>query len=216
MKLMVFGASGKCGAHFVRLAAARGHQVTAAVRAQTPFEPPPSVTVVKGDVLDAGFVSKVVRDVRNCDAVVSGLGMRYKHPWSRRESPDDFTSRATSNIVAAMKAAGVERISLISAAGVGDSRAVLNWPMRILLRISNVGKAYADLERVEDVLRSSRLDWQAIRPTTLTQKPRTDRVCISDRYPATASIPREDVAAFMLQELERARFTERTPIITVT
>jgi putative NADH-flavin reductase len=211
MKLVVFGASGDCGSHFVRLATMRGHDVTAIVRATSRYVSPERVTVVRGDVLDAAFAAGVIS---GHDAVMSGLGMRYKHPWSRRESPDDFTYRATLNIVSGMKPAGVRRISVISAAGVGDSRAVLNWPMRFLLATSNVGTAYAALERAEHVLRESGLDWQAVRPTTLTRKAATGRVRITNRYPATAGIPREDVAAFMLRELERQQFTERTPIIT--
>jgi hypothetical protein len=87
--------------------------------------------------------------------------------------------------------------------------------MRMLLAVSNVGKAYADMERVEQIASDSGLDAQLVRPTTLTHQPRTDRVRITDRYHATSSIPREDVAAFMLQELENERFTARTPMITV-
>jgi putative NADH-flavin reductase len=213
MRLAVFGASGDCGSHFVRLAAMRGHAVTAIVRSSTGYVPPERVTVVRGEVLDAAFAAGVIP---GHDAVVSGLGMRYRHPWAKRESPDDFTYRATLNIVSGMKAAGVRRISVISAAGVGDSRAALNWPMRFLLATSNVGASYAALERAEGVLRESGLDWQAVRPTTLTRKAATGRVRITTSYPATASIPREDVAAFILRELESRQFTERTPMITAT
>ena len=137
---------------------------------------PSRVTVVRGEVLDAAFAAGVIP---GHDAVVSGLGMRYRHPWAKRESPDDFTYRATLNIVSGMKTAGVRRISVISAAGVGDSRAALNWPMRFLLATSNVGTWYAALERAEGVLRESGLDWQAVRPTTLTRKAATGRVRIT-------------------------------------
>jgi putative NADH-flavin reductase len=213
MKIVVFGASGNCGRHVVRLAAAHGHTVTAVVRDGSQSDSSPTVTLARGDVLDAVFVASVIR---GHDTVVSGLGMRYRHPWAARQSPDDFTSRATTHIVNGMRAAGVTRICAISAAGVGDSRPVLNLPMRFLLATSNVGVAYADLERVEQVLRTSGLEWQAVRPTTLTHKPATGRVRQTTRYPATATIPREDVAAFMLEELERPQFSSRTPMITVT
>jgi nucleoside-diphosphate-sugar epimerase len=211
MRLLVFGASGKCGAHFVRLAAAGDHDVTAVVRAETAYEPPAGVSVLKGDVLDAAFVAAATD---GCDAVASGLGMRYRHPWAKRESPDDFTSRATSNIIAAMVARGVRRLSLISAAGVGDSRPGLNLPMRALLAVSNVGKAYADMERVEAVLRQSDRDWQAVRPVTLSDRPPRGEVRVLPRYPASAMISREAVAGFMLRELERPSFSQRTPIIS--
>jgi uncharacterized protein YbjT (DUF2867 family) len=107
-------------------------------------------------------------------------------------------------------------VRLAAARGHACSRPVLNLPMRFLVATSNVGVAYADLERVETVLRESGLDWKAVRPTTLTHKPATRRVRQTERYPATATIPREDVAAFILEELERPQFSSRTPMITVT
>lgn len=212
MRIVVFGASGNCGGHFVRLAAAADHFVTAVTRRPLPVPPPSGVKVVLGDVLDEAFVRDVVT---GHDAVMSGLGIRYKHPFAKLESPEDFTSRATANIVAAMKAHGVRRIGLISAAGVGDSRSGLNAAMRLMLKISKVGLAYADIERVEEILKGSELDWQAVRPTTLTHEPASGKVRVTDRYPMSANIPREDVAAFILRELEAERFSTRTPMITV-
>ena len=211
MRLIVFGASGNCGSHLVRQAARRGHHVTAVVRLGTRYEPPAGVQVARGNVLVADFVSSVVPDH---DAVASCLGIRYAHPWARRESPDDFISRATANIAAAMNRAGLTRIGVISAAGVADSRPAANLVIRVLIATSNVGVAYMDLERVEQILRQSGLDWQAVRPTTLSNQRGSGKVRITSAYPVTASIPRADVAAFMLSELERPEFTDRAPMIT--
>ena len=210
MRLIVFGASGGCGSELVKQAAARGHQVTAVIRSTTSYEAPDGVTLVRGDVLDARFVSSAIP---NHDVVASCLGIKYAHPWARRESPDDFISRATAHIVSGMKAAGLRRVSAISAAGVGDSKPARNPIIRFLIATSNVGVGYADLDRVEDVLRQSGLDWQAVRPIRLSGGAGTGRPRITDRFPASAAIPRADVAAFMLAELERPEFTERTPMI---
>jgi putative NADH-flavin reductase len=210
MRLIVFGASGACGRHVVRIAVAHGHSVTAVVRPETPFESP-GASVVRGDVLSAKLVASVMA---GHDAVVSCLGMRYAHPWAKRRSPDDFTSRATSNILAGMKAAGVRRISVVSAAGVGSSRPTLNWPMRVLLATSNVGVAYHDLERVEALLQGSDLDWQAVRPTTLTNGRARGRVRSVERYTATAHVSREDVSMFLVEAVEAGSFAARTPMIS--
>src|SRR5688572_6638032 len=177
MNIAVFGASGNCGAHFVRHAAARGHQVTAVTRGDAQL--PRGVQSRKGDPLDAGFVADTVA---GHEVVFSGLGMRYKHPWAKRESPDDFYSRFTRNIVDAMVHHGVRRLSYISAAGIGDSRAGINWVMRVMFRVSNIGVAYADLERAEPIVMASGLDYQLVRPVTLTHKPATGRVKIVARF----------------------------------
>ena len=185
--------------------------MTAVVRSTTNYEPPDGVIVVRGDVLDAGFVSAAIP---KHDVVASCVGIKYAHPWARRESPDDFISRATRNIVSAMRAAGLSRLSVISAAGVGDSKPVRNPIIRFLIATSNVGFGYADLDRAEEILRGSGLDWQAVRPVRLSGGAGTGHPRLTDRFPASSTIPRADVATFMLAELERPTFTERTPMIT--
>ena len=72
MRIVVFGASGRCGSEFVHLAVANGHDVSAVVRPTTAYQPPERVNVLRGDVLDAGFVARIVP---GHDAVVSALGM---------------------------------------------------------------------------------------------------------------------------------------------
>jgi hypothetical protein len=42
----------------------------------------------------------------------------------------------------------------------------------------------------------------------------TGGAAIADSFPASATIPRADVAAFMPAELERPHFTARAPMIT--
>ena len=113
-----------------------------------------------------------------------------------------------------MQAAGVQRVCVISAAGVAESRSVSNLVIKFFITTSNVGFAYADLAKGEQILRRSALDWQAVRPTTLSNRAGTGKARLTDRYPATASIARADVAAFMLAEIERPQFTARTPMIT--
>ena len=159
MRLVIFGASGNCGRHLVRLAAARGHAVTAVVRDGRHTDGSASVTVAHGDVLDPVFVAGIISRARRRD---ERAGHPASIPVGGASVSDDFISRATAHIVDGMRATGVTRISAISAAGVADSRPVLNLPMRFLVATSNVGVAYADLERVEQVLRASGLDWQAV------------------------------------------------------
>ena len=161
MKLVVFGANGATGQWLVRLAAERGHRVTAIMREGASARVPQGVDVVRGDPLDAAF----------------------------------------------------SRISMVSAAGVGDSWKTVAWPLRVVFRMSNIHVDYEDIERAEALLAASGLDWQAIRPTTLTDGPSTGTRRVG-RYATTMRIAREDVARFMLDQLEQPRFNERTPMIS--
>lgn len=210
MRIVVFGATGNVGGHLARRARERGHEVTAVVRDAARYEAPPGVRVEVGEVLDAAFAARVIA---GHDVVVSGLGMRYAHPWAKRMSPDDFVSRATAGLIAGARATGVKRMQIVSAAGVGSSRAVMNVAMQLMLKVSNVGVAYADLDRTEALLAASELDWQAVRPVTLAHGPAHEKAHVVSSYGALMTIPRDEVARFMLTELERPAFSERTPMI---
>jgi len=174
---------------------------------------PPSVEVARGDPLDAAFVDMVITGK---DAVVTALGVRYRrgrNPFSSIVSPLTLLSRSAANMLAAMKNHGVARISMVSAGGVGDSRKTLAWPLRVVFRISNIHVDYEDIERAEALLAASGLDWQAVRPTTLTDGASTGTRRVG-RYAVTMRISREDVARYMLHQLEQPRFDERTPMIS--
>lgn len=212
MRIAVFGASGGVGREVVRQARAIGHEVVAVVRGKAPF-PASGVEVVTGDVLDPAFAMRAVSGV---DAVVSCLGIKRvnpKNPWSALASPKDFTSRSAANVVAAMQAHGVRRVAAVSAAGIGSSARRVNLPFRVVLATSNVGVMYADLERTEKVYAESGLDWQCVRPVTLTDAPPTFRVAEVDRFGLTMTIPRADVAGFLVDEIGRRPFVGRTPMI---
>ncbi len=185
--------------------------MVAVARPRTRLDPPQNVALLRSDVLDAGSVSDVLST--GADAVASTLGMRYTHPWARRWSPDDFVYRAISNIARAMQEHGIQRLCMISAAGVGNSRPILNRPMRMMLAISNVGVAYSDLDRAEMLLQQTDLDWHAVRPVTLTNKKHRGEARIENSYGPLAMIPRRTVAAFMLAQLEQPRFELRSPVI---
>ena len=66
-------------------------------------------------------------------------------------------------------------------------------------------RQYANVARMEDVLRDSGLDWTAVRPPKLTNKPLTGayRTAIGRNIPGGWSISRADVAQCMLRVLEQ-------------
>jgi putative NADH-flavin reductase len=212
--VLVLGASGGVGQHLVRLAAARGHAVTAVSR--TPIATPPGVAVVLGDVKADDVID---RAMPNQHAVLSALGVRRvrpANPWSALASPPDFAAATARRIVAAMTRHGVRRVIAVSAAGVGDSAPGLNLLMRFFVAWSNVGVGYRDLAVMEQVYAASALDWCCVRPTALKDGPVTKRVRQSATFPMTAWISRADVADWMVDHLDADLSRERTPMITET
>lgn len=202
MRLLILGASGRCGQWLVQLAAERSHKVTALVRPETPFAPPSSVRVCRGQVTDPAVVEDILS---GHDAVLSALGLRRAglSPWSSFESPSDLTSHVANLLVSAMPRQGLSRLLAISAGGVGDSVHQLTWPVKRLVRAGNVGVAYHDLAQMERTLANSSLDWCVVRPVTLVNGPPRRPARRVERYRLTSHIRRSEVAAWMLAAVER-------------
>jgi uncharacterized protein YbjT (DUF2867 family) len=213
LKLLVLGASGGVGSWLVRLAAERGHEVTALARPTARVDAPSSVRVVRGDVIDPQVLQLVVEGQ---DAVASCIGLRRSgaSPWAALQSPPDLVESVTRALVSTMQGAGVQRLFTISAGGVGDSITQLSGPVRWLVTRGNIATAYDDLMRMESVLRASGIDWLAVRPVTLANGPPTGRAGPVTRYTMISRVRRSDVAAWMLDALERrGPFSERTVLL---
>lgn len=100
MRLTVLGASGSVGRELVAQALRRGHEVTELLRDEPPAGGMDGLTrLVVGDATRA---EPVARAVEGADAVLSTLG-------HSKGSPKDLLTRATTNVIAAMQADGVER-----------------------------------------------------------------------------------------------------------
>jgi uncharacterized protein YbjT (DUF2867 family) len=207
MKLTIIAATGGVGRELLEQAVAAGHDVTAVVR--NPGKLSQEVRAITAD-LAAPDPAALETAVAGADAVLSGLG-----PHSNSDA--GIASAGTPAIVAAMKAAGVRRIVAVSAAPVGTvptpsrPRPPKHDPgdgffMRHLLsHIANakLGKVFADLAQMEDILARSGLDWTVIRPPQLTGKPLTGtyRTAYGKNLKGGLSVPRADVAHLMLRVL---------------
>ncbi len=209
MKLTIVAATGGIGRQLVEQAIAAGHEVTAVVR--NPKNLSPEVRSVTADLASADPAA-LEPAVRGADAVLSGLG-------PRSASDAGITARGTRAIVEAMQATGVRRIVVVSAAPVGtvpspgrphppkhdpgDGLLMRNIFSPLIKAM--IPKHYADLALMEDILRDSGLDWTAIRPPRLTNRPVTGtyRMAIGQNLRRGLFISRADVAHSMLRALEQ-------------
>lgn len=210
MKLTIFAATGGIGRQLVEQAIAAGHDVTAVVR--NPKKLTREVRVVIADLATPDRAA-LESAVKGADAVLSGLG-------ARSASEAGVAWWGTQAIVEAMKATGVRRIVVVSAAPIGTvpSPGRPNPPgcdagdgffMRHLfgpLTKAALRKHYADLARMEEILQDSDVDWTAVRPPRLTDKPLTGtyRIAIGQNLRRGLFVSRADVAHYMLRVLERA------------
>jgi len=219
MKITIFAATGGIGRQALDQAIAAGHDVTVVVRNPRNLAATPA-RVVTADLADADPAA-LSSAVNGADAVLSCLGS-----VSKADAEAGIARRGTLAITAAMRAAGVRRIVVVSAAPVGTvpsparpapprydpgdgflMRHLLNPIVKVAFRAS-----YADLAQMEDALRASDLDWTVVRPPRLTDKPLTGtyRMAYDQNVRRGLSISRADVAHVMLRVLAEPQTIRRT------
>ena len=194
----VIGATGGVGRHVVRRALEAGHRVRALARTPSKLSiAHQRLERLRGDARDVGSLREAVRGAH---LVLSCLGNR------RGEAP--VVARGTENLLAAMRDEGVERLALISSIGVNES-----FPQ--LFRLGPAGWVFAlvlptllratkrDLDEAERIARASGRTTVIVRPSGLSDGPGRGRWRATDaRGRVGASIPRADVAAFMVSLVE--------------
>jgi putative NADH-flavin reductase len=208
MNIAIFGASGATGRLLTQRCLAANYHVTALLRTPEKFSLRDRVQVVQGSPFD---LLTVHRTIEAADVVLSALG-------ANSLKKEDVLERAIPQIVAAMQQTAsqpkpVRRIIVLGSAGALPTsldkqpayrrwivenlfyKTFLKWP-----RASQCAQ-YADLSQ-------SHLDWTMVMPPMLTNAPgrgiyRVDEEALPRNG---SSISREDVADFMMQQIDNPQW----------
>ena len=208
MNIVVFGAAGGTGLQIVRQALNGGHRVTAFVR--RPDALPirhDNLVIAIGDT--TGDESSVAQAIRGQDVVVSALGRR------KSLRSDHLIARSMQSIVVSMQQAGVQRLILVSAFGVGASHRDAPVIPRIMYSLL-LRDLFADKQVAEDIVRRSNLDWTIVHPVLLTDGPLTTKYRTGERLALRGlpKISRADVAHFILAEIDRRAFVGKVAVVS--
>jgi putative NADH-flavin reductase len=203
MKIVVFGASGRTGLLTVFQALEKGHTVTAFSRkASSVTIQHKNLVVMEGDILE---YEKVKRAVEGQEVVISTLGVE-----SRKYTT--VLSEGTANIIRAMNESGVRRFICMSSSGILGND-IGFWFGKIILPLF-LKQVFEDKKRQMKLLQDSNLEWVIIRPVGLTDAPKTGKYQIYDGKPGSATIPRADVADFMLKLITDKKYDRMMPAIS--
>ena len=202
MRIIVFGANGRTGVLLVYQALEKGHLVTAFARraGSVPIRHP-NLTVIQGDILD---YQRVREAIAGQEVALSALGVNQR-------KYNTILSDGTKNIMQAMKECGVKRFICMSSAGVlGNDVGFIFGKIIVPLLLKQVME---DKKRQLQVIRDSDLEWVVVRPSGLTDSPKTGKYRITAGPPAYRSVPRADVADFMLRLMTDRTYDQQTPAI---
>jgi uncharacterized protein YbjT (DUF2867 family) len=203
MKLVVFGATGNTGREVVGQALAKGHEVSVFARnADDLGDLRERVRVVVGDT--TADPARVEAAIQGHDVVVSALGRRKSF------RSGGLIEKSMEAMIPAMQRAGVRRIFLVSACGVGETRRQAPLVPRIMYRLL-LRDIFEDKAIGEAMLRSSGLDWTILYPTLLTDAPLGGRYRVGERLELAGlpKIGRADVAHFIVSHLEGDRYVRK-------
>ena len=206
MKLAIFGATGKTGIELVKQALEQGHAVTAFVRdpARLAIEDE-NLTLVTGDVFDPASVAQAIQGQ---DAVICALGA------GSDLKKTTVRTTGTINIISGMQKNNVKRLMVVTAMGVGESWDTLSLFNKFFFA-TLLKSSREDHETQEAAVKESGLDWTIIRPSGLTDTPRTGVYEVGENIPAeTSKIARADVADLILKELEQNTLIGKAVTIT--
>jgi putative NADH-flavin reductase len=213
MRIVIFGANGATGRVLTRQALAAGHEVVAVTR--RPADLPvmhDRLTVVEADVHDGAAVD---RAVEGADVVLSTLG----EPFTRK--PINLYSDGIRHVVAAMSRHGVKRLVVVSSSATephhhADGGFVLNHVLQPLVT-ATIGKTtYADMRRMEELVRSSDLEWTIMRPSGLFDAPATTHYELHEDQAPGIFTSRADLAGSLLEQATDGRFVHKAVAVTTT
>ncbi|MDK9347597.1 NAD(P)-dependent oxidoreductase [Propionibacterium freudenreichii] len=208
----VFGANGPTGQLLTRRLLDAGHKVVAATRHPDTFPlTAPCLTVAGADATRPADVALAVRD---SDAVVSVLGTKYSR------GPITLYSEAARAIVTAMQENGIRRLVVTSSMATVHWRDPnMSWLERFLVEhvLRWIGATlYEDMQRMEDLVSASDLDWTIMRPLGLaSMDPPTEYTVARDQISGRQTA-RADLAAAITEQLDRTDYLHAAVAVATT
>lgn len=201
--LLILGASGKIGKWAVQLAQERGYNITVVVRSKSKMANISGIKIVEGSVLKTEILEQAIEGQ---DMVLSCLGIQRKsaeNPWSGLASPPDFTASVMKAGIPIMEKNGVNRIVVVSAAGVGDSWTTVHPVLKGIIKTSSIKKTFKDFENTEKLLKQSAIESLSVRPVSLVDETGSQEAKIVEQFLMSSKVSRKDVAKWMMDALER-------------
>jgi putative NADH-flavin reductase len=205
MKIAILGASSPTGKLLVEKSLEKSYEVTALVRDEARLGMSrPNLKIIRGDALKYEDVDLAVSE---SDAVLSTLGPRGK--------PAVMAAESTKIILAAMEKNRVNRLVLISVAGIAvpqDQRgkSFIDSLLKFFLR-----DVFIDRENQLALLNASQMDWVAVRVPRLTEEAGTGSVRAFFGNPSPVmKLARADLADFMLEQLHSDEWLRKAPILS--
>lgn len=205
-RIAILGASGGVGGRIVDLLLEQGADLACQTRsAEKLTSIADEVAVHAFDPRDAAALAEFVSGV---DAVIFALGLDSLGKTT-------LFSDTTAALIPAMEAAGVKRLIAITGVGAGETRGHGGFLYDRIIYPLFTRHRYQDKDRQEALIEGSALDWTILRPAPFTDTSAGPLQVLTEIGPDTklTAITRDEVARFVVEELESGAYIRTKPFI---
>ena len=213
MRIAVLGATGRTGVPLVEGALRRGHEVRLLARDRgkaqrlLPLDDD-RLELQAGDATDPGVLGALVDGV---DAVVDVTG-------PVKGGPKDLRTRITGGLLPAMRDHDVDRLVLLTGAGVrvdADRPKVADRAIRRVMQFAQPD-ILADGQAAVAAVMGSHLDWTVVRAPRLTDGELRGKVRSAAHVGGGTgtTLGRADLAAFLLDEVDSPSWVGQAPVVS--
>lgn len=210
MNITIFGGTGATGQLLINKALQSGYTVTAFVRTPTKISVQHhNLKIVKGELTD---IDKIDEAIKNAEAVISVLG-----PYPKTKGL--VIADGVKNIIESMKKNGVKRLIAIATPSFKDKndKFQFGFAYGVFMIKTILRHTYNNIVLTGKYISESDLDWTIVRLPMLSNKPATGKLNIGYTGEGKVdlfSLSREDLANFLIQQIDNKTYIKKAPIIS--
>ncbi len=214
--ILILGSTGRTGKWLLDEALKRGYSVNVLVRDKSKIPFHTHLLIFEGNPFNKNDLTNAAE---GCEVVLSALNISRNSdfPWAELRAPESFLSQTMQSFIEMGALGKLKKVIFTSAWGVNETKKDIPWWFRWLIDNSNIGVAYQDHERQENLLDNTLLNYTAVRPVGLTNSLATQkvRVTLKNNTPIpNLTISRLSTAKFMLDCLEQNLYNRQKPVIS--
>ena len=208
MKIAIFGAAGCIGKHAVQHALDKRYEVNAFARNPNSLSiSHKNLTKITGEINDYEAVKKAIT---GCNAVVWCIGI----PMKKYEGMPSLDGHKV--LIKAMNECGITRLIDWATPSVPfekDKKSFITVVPGIMAGIA-LKQAKNEMIAIGELVSKSQLDWTMVRFMAPKDTPYTGKVKVGfGDVKMSFSISREDIAAFMIEQIDSKEYIRSMPII---
>jgi putative NADH-flavin reductase len=216
MKILILGATGRTGKYLLNEALENGYEINVLVRNAKKVNAKAKIlTIYEGNPTN---IKELKIALTGCSSVLSALNISRNSdiPWATLRTPKDFLEKTLKNLIILDKEIKLEKIIVLSAWGVAETKKDIPFWFRILIDLSNMKYGYLAHEKSEEILQKSNLKWKSIRPVGLVNSEKIKPIIttINKMPKPRLTISRKSVAQFMINVLENKLYDNQAVTIS--